>query len=106
MKSEILKFIAFIVNLIIAVGVAVLAGAYYVSRKVANCKAADAKEKPPAPSPRSQTLGAILVNTQTFKITYFTQRAMLRAWSYSSSDETLEIPGTVDYLKRLPTSIS
>jgi hypothetical protein len=58
MKSEILKFIAFIVNLIIAVGVAVLAGAYYVSRKVANCKAADAKEKPPAFASEARTLGA------------------------------------------------
>ena len=46
MKSEILKFIAFNVNLIIAIGGAVLAGAYYVSRKVANCKSLAQKKSP------------------------------------------------------------
>ena len=54
---EILKSIAFNVNLIVAVGGAVLAGAYYVSRKVTNCKAADAKEKPPAFASEARKLG-------------------------------------------------
>ena len=57
---EILKSIAFNVNLIIAAGSAVLAGAYYVGRKVTNCKAADAKEKPPVftVAVRKKKLGA------------------------------------------------
>lgn len=46
MKSELMKLIAFNVNLIIAIGGAMVAGAYYVSRKVTNCKAADAKKPP------------------------------------------------------------
>jgi hypothetical protein len=57
MKSELLKFIAFNVNLIIAIGDAILAGAYYVSRKVTNWKAADAK-KPPAFAGGARKLGA------------------------------------------------
>ncbi len=54
---DILKSITFYVNLIIAVGGAELAGAYYVSRKVTNWKAADAK-KPPAFAGGARKLGA------------------------------------------------